>query len=574
MNTEVAKKVEAWLSDSYDSDTIKAIEDLIANDSEELYESFYTDLEFGTGGMRGKMGVGTNRVNVYTIGMATQGLANYIKSEIPKDRWRVVIAYDSRNNSRLFAETAAKVLLGNDFEVFLHSELRPTPQLSFAVRELNCVSGIVITASHNPPEYNGYKVYWEDGAQIIAPHDEGIISQVRLIESPTEVQKADDLDGVVMLGKEMDEKFTAAGRKQQLRPDVVSKHSDMKIVFTSLHGTGGQLVPDQLRDMGFTEVHEVVEQAMPNGDFPTVESPNPEEQSAMKMALDLANTIGADLVMGTDPDADRVGIGVRNSEGKLILLNGNETGALLVYYYLKNLTDEGKMPKSPFIAKTIVSSDLISAIGKRFDVPVYNTLTGFKYIAALIREKENQEQFIVGGEESYGYMCGDFVRDKDAVTAAIMICEMAAWAKETHGSVYAFLQAIHVECGMYMESLISVKKEGSAGKKEIVAMMDQFRISPPTTLGGVELKFMDDVNTGTRIFKDGSKEKLNLPSSNVIQFRLENGSIVTARPSGTEPKIKFYFSVCLIDCAIDEYDSQKALLHEQINSLSKELLDY
>ncbi|MGB0424431.1 MAG: phospho-sugar mutase, partial [Flavobacteriales bacterium] len=481
--------------------------------------------------------------------------------------------YDSRNNSRLFAETAAKVLLGNEFEVFLFSELRPTPELSFAVRELNCVSGIVITASHNPPEYNGYKVYWEDGAQIIAPHDSGIISQVRSISNPSEVSMSENLDGVVMLGFEMDKKFTAEARKQQLRSDLVKKHADMKIVFTSLHGTGGQLVPGQLREMGFSEVHEVVEQAMPNGDFPTVESPNPEEKSAMKMALELADKIDAELVMGTDPDADRVGIGVRNHQGELILLNGNETGALLVYYYLKNLTESKQMPNAPFIAKTIVSSDLISAIGKRFEVPVYNTLTGFKYIAALIRAKEGKEKFIVGGEESYGYMCGDFVRDKDAVTAAIMICEMAAWAKETHGSVYAFLEAIHKECGLYLESLISVKKDGSAGKKEIAAMMDQFRKTPPASLGGVQLEYMDDVNSGERIMSNGAKEKLDLPVSNVIQFRLKNGSLVTARPSGTEPKIKFYFSVCTEYNDKLSYEDQKQELLDQINALSKELLD-
>lgn len=573
MNEEVEIKAQSWLSESYDSETRAAVKKLMTENPEELFECFYTDLEFGTGGMRGKMGVGTNRVNTYTISMATQGLANYIKSVVPSKRWRVAIAYDCRNNSRLFAETVAEVLLGNDFQVFLHSELRPTPELSFAVRELNCISGIVITASHNPPEYNGYKVYWEDGAQIIAPHDAGIISEVRAINNPDELKRALNLDGVVMLGAEMDQKFTSAGRKQQLRPDLVKKHSDMKMVFTSLHGTGGQLIPDQLRDMGFTEVHEVEEQAMPNGDFPTVVSPNPEEKPAMKMALDLAQEIAAEMVMGTDPDADRIGIGVRNEQDELVLLNGNETGALLVYYYLANLTESQTIPASPFIAKTIVSSDLIVAIGKHFGVPVYNTLTGFKYIAALIREKEGKEKFILGGEESYGYMCGDFVRDKDAVTAAIMICEMAAWAKETYGSVYSFLKFIHKTCGLYVESLISVKKEGSTGKKEIALMMDQFRNSPPTSLGGHDLEYIDDVLAGTRTSINGSVEKLDLPASNVLQFRLKNGSLVTARPSGTEPKIKFYFSAC---SKLEEgvsYEHQKQDLMEEINILAKDLLD-
>lgn len=569
MTTEILNKAKEWTTAAYDETTRKLVSELIENDHEGLYESFYQDLEFGTGGLRGIMGVGTNRINEYTISMASQGLANYIKEHAEESRWKIAIAHDSRNNSRLFAEVTARVFLENGFEVFLFQDLRPTPQLSFAVRYHGCIAGVVVTASHNPPEYNGYKVYWEDGAQVVSPQDQGIIAEVRKVTSPAAVKIATHLNGVHMMGKEMDEAFVQASKSTLIRKDL--DLSPLKMVFTSLHGTGGQLIPDALRSLGVNQLIEVLEQANPNGDFPTVASPNPEEESAMKMALDLADQEEAEMVLGTDPDADRIGIGVRNPDGEMILLNGNETGSLLVHYCLSALQAEGSMPENPYVAKTIVTTDLIANIAKAHNIPCYVTLTGFKYIAAVIRGQEGKGNFIVGGEESYGYMRGEFVRDKDAITAALMIAEMATWAKQEHGSVYGYLQWIHEQYGHFREHLVSVKKEGSKGKAAIQAMMEAYRNTPPEALGGIEVAYMDDYSTSVRRFTDGRREAIIIEKSNVIQFRLKDGSLVTARPSGTEPKIKFYFSVRADGKG--SYVSQKSTAKSKIAALQKDLID-
>lgn len=573
MNKEdILLRAKQWTLAPFDSSTQNQTLALIKDDSPELLDCFYTDLEFGTGGMRGKMGLGPNRINEYTISMASQGLANYTKQEVPPSEWRVAIAFDSRNRSQEFAETTAKVFLANGFEVFLFEALRPTPMLSFAVRELKCTTGVVITASHNPPEYNGYKVYWNDGAQIVHPQDKAIIAEVRKVLSPEQVNIASSLDGVHYLGKEMDEAFLQESKGQLLSPEVVQKHKDMRLVFTALHGTGGVLIPDALRNMGFEAVFEVEEQAAPDGDFPSVVSPNPEESSAMKMALNLAEEKNADLVLGTDPDADRVGIAVRNSKQKMLLLNGNETGALLMYYVLYRQKELGQLPHNAFVAKTVVTSELFRQIGEHFEVGVEETLTGFKNIAAVIRALEGRAKFIVGGEESYGYMLGDFVRDKDAVTSALLIVEMAAWAKENYGSVYELLKHLHKTFGVWQERLVSLKKEGIEGKQAIADMMENFRKQPPSTLAGIEVEAIDDLRSSERLFLDGRRAPLAMEKSNVVQFRLAGGGIVTARPSGTEPKIKFYFSLRNEFNPAEDYELQRKNLNELIDKMEADFL--
>ena len=444
--------------------------------------------------------------------------------------------------------------------------------LSFAVRELKCTTGVVITASHNPPEYNGYKVYWNDGAQIVHPQDKAIIAEVRKVLSPKQVNLASSLDEIHYLGKAMDEAFLKESKGQLLSPEVVQKQKDMRLVFTALHGTGGVLIPNALRSMGFEAVFEVEEQAVPNGNFPTVASPNPEESSAMEMALKLAEEKNADLVMGTDPDADRVGIAIRNASKQLVLFNGNETGALLMYYVLYRQKELGQLPHNAFVAKTVVTSELFRQIGEHFKVGVEETLTGFKNIAAVIRALEGRANFIVGGEESYGYMLGDFVRDKDAVTSALLIVEMAAWAKENYGSVYELLKHLHKTFGVWQERLISLKKEGIEGKQAIADMMENFRNQPPSTLGGIEVEAIDDLRSSERLFLDGRRAPLAMEKSNVVQFRLAGGGIVTARPSGTEPKIKFYFSLRNEFNPAVDYELQRKNLNELIDKMEADFL--
>lgn len=543
------------------------------SDPEGFTEAFYTDLEFGTGGLRGIMGVGTNRLNKYTVGLATQGFANYLNWAFPNQTPAVAIAYDSRNNSPEFSKNAADVLTANGIRVYLFDALRPTPLLSFAVRHLNCQGGIVVTASHNPPEYNGYKVYWEDGGQIVAPHDAGIIAEVRKIESYKQVKTTADPALLSYIGTDVDEAYFEELKKKALSPKAVQAQHNLPIVYTSLHGTGSTMVPSVLKAIGFDNVHEVAEQAVPNGDFPTVASPNPEEGAALHMGIELAKKVQAEIVLGTDPDSDRVGIAVKDDEGNFQLLNGNDTGALLVWYQLTRMKELGSIPKNGFIGKTIVTSELIAEIATYFGLPCYNTLTGFKFIADLIRKKEGKEVFITGGEESYGYMIGDFVRDKDAVAASMVICEMTAWAKNNGKSLLDLLKEIHLTLSVYREALVSLKKEGKSGKEEIAALMQRFRKNTPKVLAGIQVvKLLDYKSSEAKDLLSGEVTKIDQPASNVIQLILEDGSIVTARPSGTEPKIKFYFSVKDADSSA-EYAVRRATLETQIEQLKVQFLE-
>ena len=572
MSTEIIRKATKWLSESFDLETRTEVKRLMHADPNMLIECFYTDLEFGTGGMRGKMGVGTNRINKYTIGQATQGLANYMKKQFPDaNDMSIVIAHDSRNNSPFFSQVCADVLSANGIKAYLFSDLRPTPELSFAVRELGCNAGIVITASHNPKEYNGYKVYWDDGAQIVAPHDTGIISEVRAIESVEEVSFSSNSDLIETLDDTIDRKYMA--KVQSLSVDAFKEEKkNLKIVFTSLHGTGITMVPQVLKNAGFENVILEETQAIPSGDFPSVESPNPEERSALRMAMELAEKEGGDLVLGTDPDADRVGLVARNSSGELTLINGNQACALIVYYRLEQMKTAGTIPANGFIAKTVVTSDLISNMAKAYGVKLYETLTGFKWIASVIREQEGKEVFLGGGEESYGYLVGDFVRDKDAVISSLVLSECAAWAASKGKTLIGILDEIYLRFGHFRERLISVVREGKSGKEEIQAMMDGFRTNPPAALMGSKVISITDILNGTVTDKvTGNFTDLGLPSSNVMQFTLENGLKFTARPSGTEPKIKFYFSVNLKASSNEEILRQEGQMNEMIAEVVKEL---
>ncbi|MCF8465134.1 MAG: phospho-sugar mutase [Flavobacteriales bacterium] len=571
MDTSVLEKAKQWTSDAFDAKTRNAVQNLIDTNEPELTESFYKELEFGTGGLRGLMGVGTNRINIYTVGMATQGLANYLKNSF-EGEISVAIAHDSRNNSPLFARKTAEVFAANGIKAYLFSELRPTPQLSFAIRHYGCKSGVVITASHNPKEYNGYKAYWEDGGQLVAPHDENVITEVQKIAGPQDVKWNADESLIEIVSDEIDTAYIAGLKSLCLSPQAVKKQSDLNIVFTSLHGTGGTMVPRTLKELGFTNVSTVEEQDEANGNFPTVVSPNPEEAAALKMALEKAEAVGADLVMGTDPDADRVGIAVRNSNGKLELLNGNMTGSLLVYYLIKRWSELGKLNGKQFTAKTIVTSALIQKISESQNVPCYDVLTGFKYIAELILKLEGKEQFIGGGEESYGYLSGDLVRDKDAVLSCVLIAEMCAWAKDQGKSLFDVLQDIHVEFGFYLEDLISITKKGMSGAEEIAKMMEDLRSNPPKKLAGSEVLTLRDYKLGkVTNLTNGNQTGTGLPSSNVLQFETADGTVVTARPSGTEPKIKFYFSVNGALNTKAEYDTVRDALKRKIEAIQSDL---
>lgn len=565
MDSALIEKAQKWTQSPFDVDTQNTIKQLIESQDEELDELFYKDLEFGTGGLRGIMGPGTNRINKYTIGQATQGLANYIKQSFPNEDLKVAIAHDSRNNSRFFSETAASVLSANDIKVFLFEDLRPTPELSFAVRELECNAGIVITASHNPKEYNGYKVYWNDGGQLVPPHDNGVIQEVRKVDF-SNIQFDEQNSNVETIGEELDNQYL-----DKVASLSFNKSADLKIVFTSIHGTGITLVPKALKKVGFTDVSTVEEQDTPDGNFPTVKSPNPEERSALKLAIDKAISIDADVVLGTDPDADRVGM-VAKHNGEFVILNGNQSATLLVYYMLSQWKEAGKLTGKEFIAKTIVTTTLLDEIADSFGVTCVNTLTGFKYIAEEIRNQEGKMQFITGGEESYGYLAGDFVRDKDAVISTVLLCEVAAWAKEQSKSCIDLLAEIYVQFGMYRENLISVTKQGKSGAEEIATMMESFRATPPTSLGGNKVvTLMDYKKSISTNLEDGSSNTIELPQSNVLQFVLEDGSKITARPSGTEPKIKFYFSLKTNLSSVADYDSVAEMLDKRIDTIASEL---
>ena len=571
MESNIEEKAHKWLESNIDEQTKTEIKNLLNNEIE-LTEAFYKDLEFGTGGLRGIMGVGSNRINKYTIGMATQGLANYLLKTYPNQPISVAIAHDSRNNSAFFAETTAAVFSANGIKVYFFKELRPTPQLSFAVRQLGCQSGVVITASHNPKEYNGYKAYWNDGAQMVAPHDKNVIDEVGRIKGINDVKFEKDACKIELLGKEMDDAYLEAIINLSLSQDAIKNQQDLKIVFSPIHGTGITLVPEVLKRMGFKNVMVVEEQAVPDGDFPTVVYPNPEEEDAMSMALQHAKEKDADIVMATDPDADRVGIAVKNNNDEFQLLNGNQTGALLMYYLLKKWQENGKLNGHQYIVKTIVTTDLIDKIAAYYNVDCYNTLTGFKFIAAIIKELEGKKEFIGGGEESYGYLISDFVRDKDAVASCAMIAEMAAYAKDQSQSVYSLLLEMYVKFGFYKEKLVSLTKKGQSGVGEIEKMMRDLRSNPPQNLAGAKVvRMIDYHHTIEKDLVSGTEKTIGFTKSNVLQFITEDGTKISARPSGTEPKIKFYVSVNEKLDKVENFETVEKKLNAKIDEVIKDL---
>jgi len=543
MDIAIQQKIDTWLAGNYEQAVKDEIQRLEKENPDELADAFYKNLEFGTGGLRGLMGIGTNRMNKYTVGMATQGYANYLIKCFGPDA-KVAIAHDCRNNSRFFSETTANVFAANGIKVYLFEALRPTPELSFTIRHYGCQGGVVCTASHNPKEYNGYKAYWDDGAQMVSPHDENVILEVDKIASVDDVKWTGGEANITLIGEEMDKIYIDMVKGLSVYPDVCATQHDLKIVFTPIHGTGITLVPQVLKVFGFTNVHIVEEQSTPDGNFPTVVYPNPEEKEAMSIGLKKATALDADILLGTDPDADRVAIGVKNNDGEWILMNGNQTAVLAFNYMIEARKTKGIAQPNDMVVKTIVTSYMIDAIAKAGNVACYNVLTGFKWIAALIKEKEGKEKYIIGGEESFGLMIGDEVRDKDAISAVALLCEMAAYEKSKGRSLYAKLIDLYVEYGLYKESLISITKKGMNGAKEIAGMMQGYRDAPPATIDGVPVEeLLDyDLQIGKNL-QTGKQWTINLPKSNVLQFALSDGTKISARPSGTEPKIKFYFSV-------------------------------
>jgi phosphoglucomutase len=573
MEQKILERAQAWLTEQYDEETRKKVQYLIDNDPNELTESFYRNLEFGTGGLRGIMGVGTNRMNIYTVAMATQGFANYIKLMNPGVAdLRVAIAYDCRNNSPAFANVTADVMSANGIKVFIFDCLRPTPELSFAVRELHCHAGVMVTASHNPKEYNGYKAYWNDGGQLVSPHDKNVIAEVEKITDPSMVNFKRNPELITVLGEDFDDIYLNKVFGLSLSLDLIKKHKDLKIVYTPIHGTGRRLVPEILRRKGFENVYCVEEQMVVDGDFPTVKSPNPEEPAAMALAVKKAQEINADLVLATDPDADRVGVAVKKENGEFILLNGNQAASVFLYYLLTRWHELGKLTGKEFVVKTIVTTELLFEIAKKFDVDRYDVLTGFKYIASKILELEGKKQFIGGGEESYGYLAGDFVRDKDAVIATSLLAEAMAWAAEQGKTFYELLCDIYREFGLYKEKLVSLTKKGISGTEEIKAMMAKFRNTPPTEIVGEKVVEIRDYKTlEAKDLLTGKVTPIDLPKSDVLQFFTETGSKISIRPSGTEPKIKFYFSMKgKIEGGIDESMNR---LDEKLNAAAKLLTE-
>ena len=571
MEQNILERAQAWLTDQYDEETRKKVQYLIDNDPNELTESFYRNLEFGTGGLRGIMGVGTNRMNIYTVAMATQGFANYIKKMNPGvTELRVAIAYDCRNNSPAFANITADVMSANGIKVFIFDCLRPTPELSFAVRELHCHAGVMVTASHNPKEYNGYKAYWNDGGQLVSPHDKNVIAEVEKILDPSMVNFKRNPDLITVLGEDFDDIYLNKVFGLSLSLDLIKKHKDLKIVYTPIHGTGRRLVPEILRRKGFENVYCVEEQMVVDGDFPTVKSPNPEEPAAMALAVKKAQEINADLVLATDPDADRVGVAVKNENGEFILLNGNQAASVFLYYLLTRWNELGKLTGKEFVVKTIVTTELLFEIAKKYNVDRYDVLTGFKFIADKILELEGKKQFIGGGEESYGYLAGDFVRDKDAVIATSLLAEAMAWAAEQGKTFYELLCDIYREFGLYKEKLVSLTKKGISGTEEIKAMMAKFRNTPPTEIAGEKVVEVRDYKIlEAKDLHTGKITPINLPKSDVLQFFTETGSKISIRPSGTEPKIKFYFSMKgKIEGSIEE---SMARLDKKLNAAAEQL---
>ncbi len=568
----VKSRASQWLKEPFDAETRNKVKDLMDGNEAELIECFYRNLEFGTGGLRGIMGVGTNRMNIYTVAMATQGLSNYLIQEFKNvPQIKVAIAHDSRNNSRLFAETTANIFSANGFKVYLFDSLRPTPELSFAIRYFKCQSGVVITASHNPKEYNGYKAYWDDGGQIISPHDKLIIEEVQKVSSDKVNFKAHP-ENIESIGAEIDDIYTNQITGLSLAHDIIRRQKDMKIIYTPLHGSGVKLVPMVLRKFGFTNILNVPEQDVSDGNFPTIKSPNPEESSALAMAIQKARDTNADLVMATDPDADRVGIVVRNDQGEYIILNGNQTATLLIHYLLTKWSENGKLKGSEYIVKTIVTTELLAAMAAKFSVTCYDVLTGFKYIADVIKTFEGKQTFIGGGEESYGYLAGEFVRDKDAVMSCALIAEACAYAKDKGKTMYEQLLEIYKVYGLFKEKLISIEKKGKSGQEEIHRMMVNFRKNPPSKINGSPMTEVMDYLDNACIEKANRKNGgIKFPKSDVLQFFTADGSKISIRPSGTEPKIKFYFGVKDNLKSVADYEKVSALLDQRINEIIADL---
>ncbi len=567
MDAAIQARIDAWLSGSFDQATKDEILRLQKENPADLADAFYRNLEFGTGGLRGLMGAGTNRMNKYTVGMATQGYANYL-NQCFTNGVKVAIAHDSRNNSRFFAETAANVFAANGIKVYLFEELRPTPELSFAIRQLGCQGGVVCTASHNPKEYNGYKAYWDDGSQLVPPHDKNVIKEVDKIASIDDVKWSGGEANIIPVGKELDEQYMDMVKGLSVYPEVIAKHSDMKIVYTSIHGTGIKLVPPVLKKFGFNNVHIVKEQEVPDGNFPTVVYPNPEESEAMNLGLKLAKELDADILCGTDPDADRLAIGIKDNKGEWILMNGNQTAVLAFNYLLEARKTKGIAGPDDMVITTIVTTPMIDAIAAGNQVGCYRVLTGFKWIAAMIREKEGKEKYIIGGEESFGLMIGDQIRDKDGVSAVALLCEMAAYEKEKGRSLYEKLIDLYVQYGLYKEHLISITKKGMDGQAQIAAMMEGYRNNPPQSINGVPVVMLLDYEKQIKKnLQSGGEWKLDLPKSNVLQFVLDDMTIISARPSGTEPKIKFYFSVNDQLNNAAEFEAVNARLDEKIKAV-------
>lgn len=572
MEAAIQQKVDMWMKGNFDEDVKGKIRELQTSNPDELVDAFYRNLEFGTGGLRGLMGVGTNRINKYTIGMATQGYANYLQKSFAGQEIKVAIAHDSRNNSRYFAETTAKVFAANGIKVFLFEDLRPTPELSFAIRKLGCQGGVVCTASHNPKEYNGYKAYWTDGGQLVPPHDKNVIKEVEKIERVDEVKWSGNDRNLTIIGKEMDEAYIKMVKGLSVNPDVIQKEKDLKIVYTPIHGTGIKLVPKVLEAYGFSNVHVVEEQSIPDGNFPTVNYPNPEESEAMSIGLKKAEALDADILLGTDPDADRVGIGVKDNNGKWVLLNGNQTAVLAFNYMIESRKEKGIAQPNDMVVKTIVTTDMIDGFAASNGIKCYNVLTGFKWIAELIKEKEATENYVIGGEESYGLMIGSQLRDKDAVSAVAILCEMAAYEKAKGRNLFQKLVQLYVQYGFYKEHLISITKKGRDGQQQIAEMMERFRNNPPKVLAGANVVELLDYEKGIKTnLQTKAQSPIELPKSNVLQFITEDGSKISARPSGTEPKIKFYFSVNEPLKREEDFEKTDRQLKDKIDTIIRQM---
>ncbi|HLG40341.1 MAG TPA: phospho-sugar mutase [Chitinophagaceae bacterium] len=572
MDAAIKEKVNVWLNGSFDQPLKDEINRLMKENPNELADAFYRNLEFGTGGLRGIMGVGTNRMNKYTVGMATQGYANYLKQSFSGEQVKVAIAHDSRNNSRFFAETTANVFAANGIKVYLFEALRPTPELSFAIRHLGCQGGVVCTASHNPKEYNGYKAYWNDGGQLVPPHDKNVIKEVEKIASVDEVKWTGGERNIAIIGKDVDEEYIKMVKGLSVYPEVIAKHKDLKIVYTPIHGTGIMLVPEVLKRFGFANVTIVDEQSKPDGNFPTVVYPNPEEKETMSIGLKKSKELDADILLGTDPDADRVGIGIKDNHGEWVLMNGNQTAVLAFNYVMEARKTKGIAKPNDMVISTIVTTGMINRIAEKNGVACYNVLTGFKWIAEMIRQKEGKQNYVIGGEESFGLMIGDKIRDKDAVSAVALLCEMAAYEKDKGKTLFDKLLDLYVEYGFYKEDLISITKKGMDGQQQIAAMMETYRGNPPKSINGSEVvELLDYELRKGKNLKTGKEWNIGLPKSNVLQFILADESKISARPSGTEPKIKFYFSVNAKLNSRADFDKVNKELEEKIKAIIKDM---